>query len=86
MIAEAIINIFYYLLKGLVKLFPHFDNFSDQLSTALTFFWGDAYKLNSFFPVDTIFTLLGLALGFELAVILWSMIKWVGGFVFKGFR
>jgi len=50
---------------------------SPEFATSISTIYGYLFAWNSVFPFDTLILCASLALGLELAMFIWSMIRWV---------
>jgi len=76
MIVTLIFNFFYLFLTGLLLLLP-VGSLPSGFLTALNFFWGTVNTFSFVIPVDTMLQALVLVYGFDLVVLLWSVLQWV---------
>ena len=50
---------------------------SSSFTSALTQLWGIINTFSYLIPVDTLLTLVGLVIAFDIAVLLWRVVNWV---------
>lgn len=77
MITELLLNIFYYLLRGIFYYIPDVTTFPGEVETALSGILPTLIQLNNIFPVDTFFIVFGIFLGVELALLTWKAYNWI---------
>lgn len=80
MIVGFFLNIGYTIANFFVSLLPTVD-FPSEISGALATVWGYVNEFSFIFPVGTLLTILGLAMAFHVAVMLWNLIHMVGGYI-----
>ena len=79
MITSAILNMLYvfiYIITSPIRLFSDVtlnSNFTSSISTAS----GYLHSLNVLLPIDTVITILGVSLVFELVYLTFKAIMWV---------
>lgn len=88
MIFHSIFNFFYTVAVYIIGLLP---DLSDQdltnvanIESAFQTLRGFLQIGNLFFPVDLAFTAIGIIIGFEIALALWKLIRWVGSILSVG--
>jgi len=77
MITNALILVALFIINLIVFIFPASTGFPDEVSTAVTALGGYAGIVNPIFPLDTLATILGLVITFELVVFAFKGLKWV---------
>jgi len=81
MITTALINLAYYLLNGLIALFPAGSPLPSAIHTAATTLGSYLALIDSILPVDTLATILGLYIIFELTLFAFKTFKWLFGYI-----
>jgi len=76
MILTFILTVIHNFLFGLVGLLPT-GTLPTAISSSLTYIVGVMNTFNWFFPLDSLFTVLGIAILFELGVIGFNLLNWV---------
>jgi len=76
MIVTFILQIAYAFINFLIGFLP-VGSLPPQITTALTYFVGVINSFNFLFPIDTLITVLGISISFELAVVFFHFINWV---------
>jgi hypothetical protein len=79
MITSFIITLLYYAINLLLSPISLLGDvvLNTNFTTTLTTAGGYLSSLNNFLPVDTMITILGISLTFELAYITYKVIMWV---------
>jgi len=80
MITGFFLSLFYTLLFFFVNLLPYVA-FPVGLVSAISTIWYYVNALSFLLPVSTILTILGLAMIFHGAVLLWRLAHLVGGYI-----
>lgn len=80
MITGFFLQIFYGFLSFFVALLPT-TGFPVDISSAIATVWGYVNALSFLLPVTTLLTVLGLAMTFHGAVLLWRLIHMVASYV-----
>jgi hypothetical protein len=73
MIVTFILNIFYRFILTVISVLPTASALPSAVDTALTYVFSLMWYLNYLLPIDTLVTILLLALTFHLALALWSL-------------
>jgi len=76
MILTFLFNFFFDFLNGLINLLP-VGSIPTGIGDSLTYIVGVMNTFNWFFPLDTLFTVLGITVGFELVVVSYHFIMWI---------
>lgn len=77
MIFTIPITIVYLFLMGLIGILPSTSGLPSAISTSFQYVFGFLYAFDFILPVQTILTILGLSLSFELAIQIWHGIHWL---------
>ena len=77
MIFTIIFTIVYLLLSLLVSTLPIASALPSPIATSVVYLFGFLWNFNYIVDVPTLFTILGLTLGFELAIVAWHLIHWL---------
>ncbi len=79
MITDGIIKALFFIVKILVSPILLLDDvvIPDGFYLAIEKVTGSLSSLNSFFPIDTVLTILAIAVGIEIAYLLFKLIMWV---------
>jgi len=79
MIITALLNILYFIISLLLAPIASFSDvtLSSSFTSAITTAGGYLHSLNAILPVDTMLTILGVSLTFELAYLTFKIIMWV---------
>lgn len=77
MIFTIPLTLVYFLLNLLLGLLPSSDGLPPAIQSAFVWLWGLLWQLDFVVPVSTLVSLLGLSLGFELAIQVWHFAHWV---------
>jgi len=72
---------FYLFFTGVLNVLPTATPLPDGVSNAITLIFGYMQLFNFLFPIDTLFTILLLALSFQTAIYLWYLGRWLLGLV-----
>lgn len=80
MITGFFLSVFYALVAFFVNLLPQVA-YPTALSNAIGTAWYYVNALSFLLPVSTILTILGLAMTFHAAVLLWRLVHLVGGYI-----
>jgi len=80
MIVGFFLTILYQVLAFFVGLLPT-TAFPSAVSAAISTIWGYVNALSFLLPVDTLLTVLGLAMVFHGAILLWRLAHLVGGYL-----
>lgn len=78
MITTFFLNIFSNFLTGLFGLLPT-GTLSSEVQNALIYITGVMNTFNYFFPIDILFSVLAIAISFELALLLFHFGNWIYG-------
>ncbi len=76
MVLEAIINIFMFVLGGLLSLLPSVaipTNVDSAFTTFATFF----HKANAIFPMDTVFAIISITLTIETGILTFKVANYI---------
>jgi len=85
MIISAIITFLTGIVLWLLNLLPNADpTILSNVTTQFAAFKTWIGTANNVFPVDTLFTVLGLILVLESGLYLWKAFKWIGGIISGG--
>lgn len=79
MITNALLYLLYISIYAITAPLRLFDNVSvnSNIATSISTLSGYISGINSVFPVDTIITILGIFLGYEVIIATYKIIKWV---------
>jgi len=79
MITTAILLLLYFVINGLLTPIGALSNVSlpTDITSGITTAGGYLHALNVVLPVDTMLTILGVSLAFELAYLTFKVIMWV---------
>lgn len=80
MITGFFLSLFYALIVFFVQLLPQVQ-FPTGLANAIGTAWYYVNAMSFLLPVSTILTLLGLAMTFHGAILLWRLAHLVGGYI-----
>jgi len=69
--------LFYAFLLAVLALLPDATALPLGVSEAITLIFGYMQLFNFFFPIDTLMTVLLLALGFQTAIYIWFFARWI---------
>jgi hypothetical protein len=82
MIWHNIITFFFNIAQFIVGFLPDLGDNDltniNNITNAFQSFRGYLVTANMFFPVDLAFTCLTLIIGFEVALAVWKLIRWLG--------
>lgn len=88
MIWHAVFTFFYNIALFIVGFLPDLSDSDltniDNITNAFTTFRGYLTNANMFFPVDLAFTCLLLIVGFEIALAVWKLIRWIASILSIG--
>jgi len=76
MITEAILLILYTFLSGVLYLLPTTGDLPQGISDALDKVSPYIGLGNNFLPFDTLFTILGIWIGIQVALFSWKALNW----------
>jgi len=77
MITSFFITISYFLLNGILSIFPLSSGFPSDVDTAVSSIGGYLGILDPLVPIPTMLTILTLIITFELAVFAFKGLKWI---------
>jgi len=80
MITGFILQIFYAVLAFFIGLLPS-TPFPQALANAFSLVWGLINSVSFLLPVSTLVTVLGIAMVFHAAILLWRLSHLVGGYI-----
>jgi len=81
MITDAILNIAYFAVSGLVSALPAGGGFPSEVHAAATALGGYAGVLDSILPIPTLLATTTLVFTFELAIFGFKTAKWLLSYV-----
>lgn len=81
MISTAFVYFAYYVLSLLFAVFPESSGFPEEVLTAINYIAGYTAIINTLVPMETVGTILGLVITFELAVFAFKGLRFVFGYV-----
>jgi len=76
MILTLLLNLFYFLLGGILALLP-VGHIPTIMSTSFAYFLGVANLFSYVIPVDTLLQAALVMVAFDGAILLWHFINWV---------
>jgi len=76
MITTAIINLGYLLLSFIISIFPSGSGFPASVHTSASILGTYLQMINAFLPIDTLATVVGLYIVFELILFAFRSFKW----------
>lgn len=76
MIVDLILKIFYYVLFVLISLLPASSVLPVEISNGFLAFATTFNKINSIFPLDTLFLLFSLFISIESGILLFKLFNW----------
>ena len=76
MIVSFILTVVFGFISYLISFLP-VGELPSGISTALTYISGVMNTFNWFFPLDSLFVVLSIAITFELAVVAFKLVEWV---------
>lgn len=77
MILTFILNLFYVFITFITGLLPNATALPSAISSAFNYIFGFLWNFDNMVSVTLLFTLVGLFLAFEAAVLLFDMVVWV---------
>jgi len=77
MIGDLLINFVYWLVSGLISLFPISQGFPPEAHEALQSLGGYFGMFDALMPIDTLLTVLTLVFTIEIAVFGFRSLKWI---------
>jgi hypothetical protein len=77
----GLINIIYYLLVGIINIFPSGTGFPTEVHTAFSTLGGYVGLMDVFVPVSVMLWCLTLVFGVEIAIFGFKTIKWIISFI-----
>jgi hypothetical protein len=72
-----LLRIFQVIIQGLVSILPNGSSMPSQINSAFTTFAGFFQKANAIFPMDTVFTIMGLILTLEASILSFHIGNWI---------
>lgn len=81
MISNAFIAIALYIVNLVLSIFPSSAGFPASFDTAITQVSGYIGIFSPIFPINTMATILGLVIAFEIAVFTFNGLKWIFSYV-----
>jgi len=76
MITSFLLQIVFTFLNFLISFLP-VGSLPSGIPTAITYIAGVMNTFNWFFPLDTLFAVLAIAVAFEVAIIVFHFVEWV---------
>ena len=78
MISDAILNLFYYFVAGIVFLLSSFGDVAvhPNITAGIQSLASYAIALNDIFPVGTIFAIMAFVVVFDTALLTYRLIRW----------
>lgn len=70
---------------GILNFLPAGTSLPTEIASAITLVFGYMNLFNFFFPIDQLFTALGVVLGFQAAIFIWHILRWTLGLVARWF-
>jgi len=80
MITGLLLTILFALISFFVGLLPTIA-FPTGITNAITLIWGLVNSVSFLVPVDTLLTVLGLAMVFHGSILLWRLAHLIGGYI-----
>jgi len=77
MILTFILNLFYVFINFVTGLLPNASSLPSAISSAFNYIFGFLWNFDNLVSVSLLFTLVGLFIAFEAAVLLFDMVVWV---------
>lgn len=77
MIFTIPITIIFFLISGLINLLPVSSGLPVAISQGFQYVFGFLYAFDFIMPVSSLILVLGLSLGFELAIQIWHGVHWI---------
>ena len=77
MITETIIHIFQKIILAVLSILPSASSVPSQINSAFTLFAGFFQKANAIFPMDTVFTIIGITISVEAAILAFKLGDWL---------
>jgi len=71
-------------LAALIAFLPNSTGLSTEATDAITYIVGLARSFDWLFPINTLFTVLGLAIAFHLGVFLFKSVRWILHLISQG--
>jgi len=81
MLVDAIINLAYLTIAGLVGLFPAGSGFPSEVHSAAIALGGYFQLLSPLVPIPTLVFIVGLVFAFEMVMFSFRTIRWLVGYV-----
>ena len=78
MIFSLILSPIIFILNGIFSLFP-VVTVPSGIAIALSYATGSLYSLNSFIPITTFATVVGLYIGLEILIMFYKFLNWAIG-------
>jgi len=76
MITEAIGVIVTGIINLMIFYYPNFTGLTTEQNSSIDSWFNVLRQANSIFPVDTLLTVVLLAVGIELVVVIWRIAEW----------
>jgi len=77
MILTFILNLFYVFINFVTGLLPNASALPAAISNAFNYIFGFLWNFDNLVSVSTVFTILGLFIAFEAAVLLFDLVVWI---------
>lgn len=83
MITTFFLNLFYFLISGILGLIPASQGLPPDISQGFSDFIGQANKWSMIFPVGSLLSALGIVISVEVGIFGWKVvhlvIRWIRG-------
>jgi len=77
MIFTIPLTLLYLVFAGLLALLPTSVGLPSAIAISATYLFGFLWNLNYIIDIPTLIQVIGIQLGFEVAILLWHFIHWV---------